>query len=138
MLLQRSAPATQSVAAPVPEVRDAAAPARTGPAILTGWRGAGVGYRRHSGLVDNDRSYHAWMDRAHVAIGAGPVEPERKALAGIQSPRAEQTAVADHRVRLVVLICPGDGRADADSQCSGCEHEISRHHDGGRSGAVRG
>src|SRR4029077_19831715 len=82
-------------------------------------------------LLHGDGSHHARVDGTGVTIGSGLVEAEREALVGIERPGAKQPALTDHRVWLIVAICPGNGRAGGNAECGGRKHEVLRHHDCG-------
>src|SRR6516162_1108237 len=86
-------------------------------------------------LLHHNGSDHARVNGAGVAIGPGLIEADGEALVGIQRSGAKQPAVTHHGMWLIVLICPGDGRAGRNCQRSGPEHEILRDHDGGGSGS---
>src|ERR1700693_2712212 len=74
--------------------------------------------------LNDDRSDHARMDRACEAICTRLVEFVREAFVCIHSAGLEHSRVADHGVRLVVLVGPGHGRACLDGQRRGYEHDI--------------
>ncbi len=68
------------------------------------------------------------MDRAEIGIGSGLIKRDRKRFVGIQDTRLENSFRADHRVRNVVTIFPGDFCAGRYREGLRAETEVINFH----------
>jgi hypothetical protein len=62
---------------------------------------------------------------AEVLVGAGLVEPEAEAIAGVERLRLEVAGRTDDEMRLLIVIDPGHLRSDRDRQALRFKREIA-------------
>src|SRR5438067_2320810 len=80
--------------------------------------------RSHS-FFDDNGSGHLWMNRAKVGVSAGRTGGDRKFVASIEGGRLlKLLSDADHRVRLVVTLDPGDSLSGLDRQDRRTKREV--------------
>src|SRR6202035_5997131 len=72
----------------------------------------------------HDRPGHVRMQRAEILVSARRRERERISVSGVQGFRLELLADRGDRMRDVVLVGPGDGRAGLDRQFLRIEGEV--------------
>ena len=66
------------------------------------------GFSIAEGSLNNDGTGHLRMNGTKIGKGSGFIEGERKGFVGVEHARFENAVGADHCVRNIVTILPGD------------------------------
>src|SRR5580693_2889576 len=75
-------------------------------------------------LFDDDGAEHPRTDAAAIVISSRRLELEREVLLRSEGRRTEQARIAEHGMRLMVEVHPGDGRARLHSDDHRIEPEV--------------